>query len=99
MKTDCDWPPKRILRPRKIAAINGRGTKKDFIDLFFLLKVFPLHEIISFYLAKVADGFEFMAMKSIAYFEDAESDPMPNMLIPVSWESVKKYIIELQKKY
>ncbi len=90
---------KMDIAAMKIAAITGRGTKKDFIDLYFLLQEFSLHEIISFYLTKFDDGSEFMAMKSIAYFEDAESDPMPNMLIPVSWENVKQYIIEHQKKY
>jgi hypothetical protein len=28
-------------------------------------------------------------LKSITYFEDAEHEPMPVMLVPVSWEEVK----------
>ena len=30
----------------KTAAVIGRGTKKDFIDLYFLLKQFPLPDIL-----------------------------------------------------
>ena len=30
-------------------------------------------------------------LKSLTYFEDAEKDPMPDMLVPVSWASVRAY--------
>lgn len=83
----------------KIAAITGRGSRKDFIDLYFLLQQYTLHEIISFYMEKYNDGSEFLAIKSIVYFEDAESDPMPEMLIPVSWKEVKTSIVSSHKKY
>ena len=76
----------------KIAAIVGRGTKKDFIDLFFLLKQFSLQEILDLYMQKYPDGSIFIAMKSLSYFEDAESDPMPVMFENVSWESIKQTI-------
>ena len=63
----------------KITAIIGRGTKKDFIDIAFLLHHFSLEEILHFYAAKYNDSSVFMAMKSLAYFDDAEADPMPDM--------------------
>lgn len=37
----------------KIVAITGRGTKKDFIDLYFLLKKIPLAQILQFYLDSI----------------------------------------------
>ena len=76
----------------KIAAIVGRGTKKDFIDLFFLLKQFSLREVLDLYLQKYPDGSIFIAMKSLSYFEDAEPDPMPVMFDVVSWETVKQSV-------
>ena len=76
----------------KIAAIIGRGTKKDFIDLYFLLRCFPLQKILDFYLEKYPDGSLFIALKSLTYFEDAEQDPMPFMLQEVEWPSVKETI-------
>lgn len=78
----------------KIYAIIGRGTKKDFIDLFFLLQRFSLEDILDFYVKKYPDGSLFMALKSLSYFDDAEGDPMPIMLEPVSWEQVKEAIGE-----
>ena len=77
----------------KITAIIGRGTKKDFIDIAFLLHHFSLEEILHFYVAKYNDSSVFMAMKSLAYFDDAEADPMPDMFVNQSWQQVKAYIL------
>ena len=77
----------------KITAIIGRGTKKDFIDIAFLLHHFSLEEILHFYAAKYNDSSVFMAMKSLAYFDDAETDPMPDMFVNQSWRQVKAYIL------
>ena len=77
----------------KITAIIGRGTKKDFIDIAFLLHHFSLEEILHFYAAKYNDSSVFMAMKSLAYIDDAEADPMPDMFVNQSWQQVKAYIL------
>ena len=77
----------------KITAIIGRGTKTDFIDIAFLLHHFSLEEILHFYAAKYNDSSVFMAMKSLAYFDDAEADPMPDMFVNQSWQQVKAYIL------
>lgn len=83
----------------KISAIIGRGTKKDFIDVYFLLKKYSLSEILQFYSTKYPDGSLFIALKSLTYFEDAEADPMPQMLIAANWHEVKKAITEAVKTY
>ena len=77
----------------KITAVVGRGTKKDFIDIAFLLCHLSLDEILSFYSLKYNDGSIFMAMKSLAYFDDAENEPMPDMFVNQSWEQIKEYIL------
>ena len=56
----------------KLNAIAGRGSKKDFIDLYFLLQEFSLAEIFSFYEQKFNDGSIFLVQKSLTYFEDAD---------------------------
>ena len=76
----------------KTAAIIGRGTKKDFIDLYFLLRHFSLQDILDLYMQKYPDGSLFIAMKSLSYFEDAEPEPMPLMFEEVAWETVKNSI-------
>ena len=76
----------------KVAAIIGRGTKKDFVDLYFLLQHFSLQEILDLYMQKYPDGSLFIAMKSLAYFDDAESNPMPFMFENDSWNDIKASI-------
>ena len=82
----------------KISAIINRGTKKDFIDLHFLLKEMSLNQILDLYDKKYPDGSRFIAIKSLTYFEDPESDPMPYMFNDVTWDDAKGSIItEVQK--
>ncbi|MFN4199506.1 MAG: hypothetical protein ACK4FS_10815 [Flavobacterium sp.] len=78
----------------KLNAISGRGSKKDFIDLFFLLKEFSLNEMIEFYLQKYFDGSKFMVVKSLTYFSDADNDQTPPIYLDFNWESCKQKIIE-----
>jgi Nucleotidyl transferase AbiEii toxin, Type IV TA system len=78
----------------KMGAITGHGTKKDFIDLYFLLQKFTLDEMLHLYEKKFNDGSIFLVLKSLCYFEDAESDPMPKMFKEISWDNVKQKIIE-----
>lgn len=83
----------------KLAAITGRGTRKDFIDLFYLLKRFTLREIMSFYEKKYSDGSTFLVLKSLTYFDDADRDQTPAMLHPVDWQEIKKTIISSVQKF
>ena len=83
----------------KLAAITGRGSKKDFIDIHFLLQHFTLKEMLVFYNRKYTDGSSFLVLKSLSYFEDAENEPSPVMLTDTSWDTVKNNIkTHLQKQ-
>ena len=73
----------------KLAAIAGRGTRKDFIDIHFLLRQFSLQEMLDLYTAKYADGSVFMILKSLIYFDDAENDPEPFMFETIDWNLIK----------
>lgn len=77
----------------KLAAITGRGSRKDFIDIYFLLQQFELKELIIFYNKKYFDGSEYMVLKSLTYFEDAEKDIDIQMIQKISWADIKKYIL------
>jgi len=52
-----------------------------------------LNHILDLYEQKYIDGSRFIAIKSITYFEDAESDPMPYMFSDITWDNVKSSII------
>ena len=83
----------------KMNAIMGRGTRKDFIDLYVLLQRYSLAEIMGFYKQKYPESSEYRALISMTYFEDAEMQTMPTMFIPTSWEEMKSVIIQAVKAY
>lgn len=85
----------------KLQAISSRGSKKDFIDLFFLLKKYALGEILDAFDKKfsMVKYNRLHLLKSLVFFEDAESEPTPIMLADVSWDEVKKDIMQKVKDY
>lgn len=83
----------------KVNAIEGRGTKKDFIDMYMLLQHYSLKEIIAFYQQKYPNYSIFRALRSLTYFEDAEDQFMPRMFIEDTWENMKLYITNQVKLY
>jgi len=84
----------------KISAVSSRGTKKDFIDLFFIYKnVLDFEELLKLFKKKYK-GIDYNIMhilKSLTYFNDAEKEPMPKMLKPVNWEDVKLFFQNIAK--
>ena len=83
----------------KVNAIEGRGSKKDFIDMYFLLQHYSLKEILAFYQNKYPENSLFRALMSLSYFDDAEEQFMPKMFSNVSWEEMKTYILAQVESY
>ncbi len=93
------WSLKDIAA-MKLNAICNRSCKKDFCDLFILLKKFSLHEMLGFYGSKYAQKDMMMAVKSLVYFEDANSEPEPIWINNrVTWEEMQSSIMVETKKY
>lgn len=91
----------RDIAAMKIAAIASRGTKRDFVDLYFICREnISLPDAIGLYDKKYENlaTTEMHIMKSLVYFEDAESDETPKMLKEATWEKVKKYFEDEVKK-
>ncbi|MBI2028963.1 nucleotidyl transferase AbiEii/AbiGii toxin family protein [Candidatus Gottesmanbacteria bacterium] len=90
----------------KIAAIMDRGSKKDFIDLYFLSqRGINLEECFNIYNKKykALGNNLYSIITSLSYFVDAEVAEMPIMLLKVNWEEVKAFFrkeaVRLGKKY
>jgi len=83
----------------KINAIEGRGSKKDFIDLYFLLKHYTLQEILDFYCRKYPENSVFRAILSLSYFDDADSQMMPKMFMEGDWDCIKNYLSDVVKSF
>ena len=76
----------------KVRAIIGRGTRKDFVDLYYLLQRFSMTRIMELFHLKYPDFIDFIAIRSLLYFDDAEQMPMPMMQDPTPWETMKDVI-------
>ncbi|MDR3626615.1 MAG: nucleotidyl transferase AbiEii/AbiGii toxin family protein [Ignavibacteriaceae bacterium] len=85
----------RDIACMKISAISSRGTKRDFVDLYIVAKKFPLSELFGLFRQKfsLTPYNNVHILKSLTYFADAESEPMPDMLIPVSWDEIKQFFV------
>lgn len=83
----------------KLQTIAMRGSKKDFIDLYFLLQNMTLDSLLTNSKEKYADSdySEAHILKSLVYFDDADGQPMPRMHKEVSWEQVKLSMVEAVK--
>lgn len=76
----------------KVNAVMGRGSKKDFVDVYFLLQHYTFEELMHFYIQKYTDGSLYRALLSMTYFEDADPQPMPFMFQSVGWNEIKDEI-------
>ena len=83
----------------KLNTIIGRESKKDFIDLFFILKDYSLATIMGFYTKKYTDGSALLVLKSLVYFEDADKQEMPFMFNNITWQTVKDNIKKAHASY
>ncbi len=89
----------RDVAAMKLSAITNRGSKKDFIDLYYILKQYTFSEILTFYEKKYKEASPFLLLKSLVYFNDAEKEPMPKMTNKIDWEIIKSAIRKEVKKY
>ena len=89
----------RDIAAMKINAIEGRGSRKDFIDIYFLLQHYSLNEIFGFYQQKYPNYSIFRALKSLSFFADAEAQLMPIMYSSISWEEMKQQVLLAVKGY
>jgi hypothetical protein len=86
----------RDISLMKLAAISGRGSRKDFIDLYTILRGdLSLEQCFGWLPNKYGEGRvnTYHVLKSLTYFDDAEREPMPQMLEPFDWEECKAYFV------
>ena len=83
----------------KIKTISQRGSKKDFVDLYAVIKL-------KYSVAEVCDIFKmrfgksdinfYHVIKSLTFYEDAEEEPMPKMKAPDKmwdWKTIQSFFL------
>lgn len=106
---DCRIADYRDIAAMKLIAVSQRGSKKDFVDLYYLLKKRLDLQDLKIIAARKFSGVDYSwphLLRSIAYFDDADNDPMPIMtprgkrrsLRQTEWEKIKTFLRIVQKK-
>ena len=99
------FPPlasKEDIGAMKIIAISQRGTKRDFIDIYFLLEEFSLEDLFNFVKKKYPEFNIYVGLRALTYFADAEKKEKGRrfyLFRPVSWSKVKKFLIAKVREY
>ena len=81
----------------KMNAIVGRGTQRDFIDLYYILKEYGMNNIINWTEEKFPHLSIELLLMSLVYYKDADEDKKSKLRIKMSdekfdWDKAKDYI-------
>lgn len=106
LKPTVDWQNIKLspiidIACTKLQTIGMRGSKKDFIDIYFLLQQFSFEELFKQLDKKYSKTNYNLPhiLKSLIYFDNAETQPMPRMHKNITWEKIKKEIIKKIKVF
>lgn len=77
----------------KVGAIIGRGSRKDFVDLYAVCQRLPLSQLLQLGQRKFTDSRDFLlqAIKALGFFEDADREPPVVSEAPVAWDRIKAF--------
>lgn len=76
----------------KLAAIASRGSRKDFVDLWFILQQgISLEQSLEWFRQKYEMSDIGHVVRALVYFDDADEEPELRMLCAASWSEVKGF--------
>ena len=86
----------------KIVAIGGRGAKKDFFDLYNIIKKCNIskEELARGLVQKCGEKTNYVnIIMGLSYFEDAEQEILTKTFIDYNREEIKEFFINFQKEF
>jgi hypothetical protein len=83
------------LAAMKLAAVMGRATKRDYVDVHALLTAvgMPLSVMLDAFRAKYPRADHRPVLRALTYFGDVESQQMPVMHSRTTWKEVKAALV------
>lgn len=77
----------------KLEAIASRGIMRDFVDMYLIANKLGLENVLAAARVKFAttDYSETHFLRSLVYFEDADTANPPNMLVDWDWGEIRRY--------
>lgn len=90
----------RDIACMKLSALASRGSRRDFVDLYVVAREYGMRQLLELFRQKFARAnYNVLHLwKSLTYFADAENEPMPDMLVPLPWEEVKRFFMNEARK-
>jgi hypothetical protein len=87
----------------KVIAINQRGVKRDFVDLYAILQEIPFHIVARHMIMRFGKEriTPVQTGKSLVYFADADTNPDPAYRkgMELNWDHIKKFFRAHVKQY
>ena len=85
----------RDIAAMKMSALASRGSRRDFVDLYVVACQYGLRYLLELFGQKFAKAnySTVHVRKALTYFADADKEPMPHMLSPLSWKQLKEYFL------
>ncbi|MDI6592112.1 MAG: nucleotidyl transferase AbiEii/AbiGii toxin family protein [Patescibacteria group bacterium] len=93
---------KEDIAAMKVISIIQRGIKRDFIDIYFLIKELGLKKIFEVAEKKYHSFNPYLALQSLTYFVDAEREKIKRRITylkPVNWTKIKKNLINTVNEF
>jgi len=91
---NCQIVSLEDLACMKLSAVAQCGARKNFCDIYALGKsAFSLSQMLSFYQKKFGIRDIGSVLYGLVYFDDAESERMPRMLLDVTWREIGNAIL------
>ncbi|MGH2569524.1 MAG: nucleotidyl transferase AbiEii/AbiGii toxin family protein [Bacteroidota bacterium] len=86
----------------KIVAISQRGARRDFVDIFYLLRLFSLKKIFDFTRKKYPKFDIHHGLRGLLYFKDADEDVAAERALVfdrnLAWSTIKGDIVKAVTK-
>lgn len=84
----------------KVVAIAQRGTKKDFFDMYRILRDVSPRRLKEWVLEKFGANRVncYHVLRSFLFFDEAESEPDPLTLDETRWQDVKSFFLSHEKQ-
>jgi hypothetical protein len=78
----------------KLSALAGRGARKDFVDVYFYCRAGKSLDDLFAHFQEKYRGVRvdtYHLLRSLTFFEDAEAETMPDLVLPVTWGEIKAF--------
>jgi len=77
----------------KFSAITGRAVFKDYVDLYWILRIIPLADLLILFNRKYENLDVTLVLKSLVYFDDVVEEPVNYKGINlVSFDTIKSFL-------